>query len=481
MRSSLITAILLLLPGCAPYSAKQYPTPAVVEIPEKFSRSGETKSAEPLFWWESFSDQSLNALMQEAFSSNLEFAAAWERVRQAEAIRAQRGAAQYPQLEITAGGTRAKIENREAFGLTGPQIQGARYQSNYFVQNGLSFEVDLWRRVNSTVNAEELRFSASKAERDATALTLSGQVVDTWLALIEQQALERILLQQIETSETLLELVELRFQVGNSTALDVLEQRRQLAGRKSELPAVRAQVQNLQHQLSVLLGNPPKTELPQPPPEVFPELPPFPVSVAPIELISLRPDLTAVRSRLEAAEYDISAALADRFPRLTIGLNYDFSTSEYDSLFRNKILSGGGSLLTPLVDGGRRRAVVRQQEAVRDELLLQFGSSYLGALQEVEDAISNEFYQLKLLDQLEEQLSAARDALGESRSRYLSGLVDYLRVINAIQSVQTLELEQIRQERALLSNRARLYRALGGSWFSEFQQPIADERADGEV
>jgi outer membrane protein TolC len=48
--------------------------------------------------------------------------------------------------------------------------------------------------------------------------------------------------------------------------------------------------------------------------------------------------------------------------------------------------------------------------------------------------------------------------------RYANGLSDYLPVLAALESLQTVERSQIVAERQLLSFRVQLHRALGGTW-----------------
>ncbi|MCB0330547.1 MAG: TolC family protein, partial [Bdellovibrionales bacterium] len=103
----------------------------------------------------------------------------------------------------------------------------------------------------------------------------------------------------------------------------------------------------------------------------------------------------------------------------------------------------------------------------------------LTALQEVEDALSSERHQRELLRSLREQLAAAEDALSESKSRYVNGLSDYLRVLVALQTTQNLERSVISEERQLREFRNQLLLALGGR-LPSVHEPAAGEIAESE-
>ncbi|MCI5120486.1 MAG: RND transporter, partial [Candidatus Electrothrix sp. AUS4] len=92
-----------------------------------------------------------------------------------------------------------------------------------------------------------------------------------------------------------------------------------------------------------------------------------------------------------------------------------------------------------------------------------WSQAYLEAVEEVENSLTQEQEQGKLLLALQEQLQVAESLFEQTRNRYLHGVTDYLPVLTALVSVQNLERSLIRQQRLLLSHRLQLYHALGGS------------------
>jgi outer membrane protein TolC len=46
----------------------------------------------------------------------------------------------------------------------------------------------------------------------------------------------------------------------------------------------------------------------------------------------------------------------------------------------------------------------------------------------------------------------------------MNGLIDYLPVLNQLQTLQQLELDQVSGQQALISYRIALCKALGGTW-----------------
>jgi NodT family efflux transporter outer membrane factor (OMF) lipoprotein len=312
-------------------------------------------------------------------------------------------------------------------------------------------------------------------------MTLAAQVAETWFSLLEQQAQAKLLDEQQETGRTFLELTQLRFSQGLASALDVYQQRQQLAATRSEVPLVEAGREVFRHQLAVLIGDPPRALTP-PERDTLPPLPPLPPTGLPSDLLTRRPDVRSAHLRLAAADHRVAAAVADRLPALRIGAETGYESRDFDeieNLFDNWIWSLFANITWPVFDGGRRKAEVDRNKAIVKESLGAYGQVMLLALQEVEDALIQERKQAEFLVDLERQVQLARDTLREARMRYANGLSDYLPVLAALESLQTVERSLIVAERQLLSFRLQLYRALGGSWTVELEPPTDASKQKG--
>ena len=463
---SLILLLAGLLTSCSPYSVTGRATP-LVEPPTTFTGE-QGPHGEIVYegrqWWKKFGDERLDALLITAIDENYSLQVAWERFQAAQGIARVVGSERFPQVTAGAGVTRSRFEPGSArFGGADIPIGSeskADYQSRYLVQSGLSYEVDLWKRISSAVTAQELKVEAAGADFENAQQLLAGTVTELWFRAQHQRALLNLLQQQIATSETLLELTELRFLAGRGNVIDVLQQKQQLAALQVEVPGVEGNYAVLLNQLAVLIGKVPGA-LGDEPSGVLPDLPAFPELIRPVDLLQTRPDLRKASFDMQAQEYEVAAVFAERFPRLSVGLSYEFSTLDSSRLFTDEVGRVFSDLALPVIDGGRRRAQVDVSEAEYRALVADFSERFLLALGDVEDSIARERSQGELLQRLQLQVELARRTLKESQVRYANGLSDYVPVILAIQSVQELERREILEQRDLLIARSRLYRALG--------------------
>jgi NodT family efflux transporter outer membrane factor (OMF) lipoprotein len=435
-----------LLTACATRPQAPEESEAPPALPVAFSDSGQQAVSDT--WWQVFDDPQLDRLVNQALDGNLSLRAGYQRLRQARAAADRQGASLFPSLDANASAERRESNTAET--------------TTFSTGLSASYEVDLWGRVQSLTEAEELRASATLADYQAAAISLSGEIASTWFQLLEQRAQYDLAQRQLGTNRDVLSVIEARFGRGLSNSADVLRQRQLVSRSVERMNDITGEIGLLEHQLAVLLGQPPgRSKLPGG--DDLPALPVLPDTGVPAELIQRRPDLRQAWQLIQAADRDLAAAISNRFPRFSIEASVSSEASDASDLFENWLATLAGNLLVPLVDGGERRAEVRRSRAVREELVQEYGQAVLTAIQEVEDALTRGQQQRQRLDSLEERLGLADATYRQLRNRYLNGAASYVEVLDALRDQQDLQRTLLTTRQQLLSSRVALYRALAGS------------------
>jgi len=431
------------------------PRPPVV-LPVGFSASG-TETL-PDKWWRTFDDPVLDDLVEAALADNLSIRSAWERRIQAEAAARKAGADLMPSLdgEVGLSGTRKKTQNA---------VDRRVVSSTSDLSLGLSvgYEVDLWGGIASARDAARLDADASVEDLKTVAITLSSDVASTWYQLIEKNGQIDLLARQLDTDERILEIVTLKFRRGQVMASDVLQQRQQVESKRGDLALAEAQAKVLEHKVAILLGQVPNSpEIPQV--NALVTLRALPETGLPADLVQRRPDLRRAYFAVRAADRRTAAAIADRFPSLTLTARVETSGEYVRDLFSNWLGSLAAGLVAPLFDAGRRAAEVERTRAATFAALNDYGTAVLEALGEVEDALIQEDRQRRYLASLESQMELADQAFQRIRDTYIGGASDYIEVLNALLISQALERTYLQAQRTLIDYRIDLCRALGGGW-----------------
>ena len=425
---------------------------APIEEAEAFSYTG--NEAIPEKWWTAFDDPVLNRLIDSALSENLNLAATWEQFQAAQAIVRREKSFLWPDLDLAA---------RSAVSRPEPDFAGGEN-----LQAGLSaaYELDLWGRIRSGIQAEEFRAEASFYDYQSAAMTFSAEISRTWFQLLTAKKQLELTNQQIETNEDIIRLIRARFTSGQIRAVDILRQEQLLESTRDQKIFYETEVALLQNQLAVLLGRPPqnenfiaKTDLP--------ELPPLPETGLPLELIRRRPDVQQAYNLVLAADREMAQAIRSKYPRLSFDLSAQARSNNYNNLFQDWAYTLAGNIVAPLLYGGRLRAEVDRTEALKNQQLYLYGQTVLTAFREVEDALVREQKQKERIEVLERRLDLAQKTNKQLRLEFLNGLSEYLDVLLSLDQEQQLQRDILEARQILLEHRINLYRTLAGGFETE--------------
>ena len=438
-----------LLPSCVS-DRRSGPSGTLVKANSSFheatrGRSGLNRNSSES-WWKSFKDRALNRLIDEALSHNLTLQAARSRILQANAELRQAGGRLLPTVD--ADGSYATRWSDDTNRTEESSRIGALFD----------WELDVWGKLRAARNARASELDAAVSDLLGARLLLSASVAETYFQILEQKQQLRLLEEQIETGQTLLDLIELRFGQAQSSVVDVLQQREQLAATRTLQPTVEARLQQLEYALDVLLGKAPGNGT-----RVryraltFP--PPHPDAGIPSNLLLNRPDLVAASHRIQAIDFEVAEAIADQLPQFRLtGTIAGIGTPQIDTILANAI----ASFAAPILDGGVRKQEVLKRQAEMQEAVANYSHRYLEAVRDVESALAFEKKQYERVQRVEKQLDIAQKLLRESENRYSQGLTDYLPVLTAIVIEQNLQRDLVTDRRELVSLRISLHRALGG-------------------
>lgn len=456
-KKMLLIPICIAIIGCA---AKTKTIESPVSMPDNFSKSG--NAVLPEKWWMSFNDPNLNELMDEAIGNNFSILSAWDRLTQAEQIAVKQGADLLPKINYTGDASRTRRETSST----------KTYSSNFSAGLTLSYEVDLWGKIRSSQQAAVLDAIAAQEDVYAAAITLTSSVAITWYQLAEAKQATSILNQQVISNQNVLDIITTQFSKGIVGAADVYRQQQLVESTRGKLIKAKEGMVVLQHQLSVLLGKSPELRWKDEDMKLI-ELPSFPETGLPSSTVQNRPDIQRAFKSIQAADKRVAVAIADQYPRLSILASAESSSGDIDDLFDGWASNLAANVIGPLYDAGLRKAEVLRTKGVLSERINNYGQAILVALNETEDAISQEAYQKQYLDNLNQQLKLSRQVYKSTELNYLKGRLDYIRVLDSLVSQQNLEIAELNGRRVLIERRIDLCKAIAGSW--EIQRPEPKE------
>ncbi|HWX11564.1 MAG TPA: efflux transporter outer membrane subunit [Trinickia sp.] len=439
-----------------------------VEAPETWQTDSYWRLASPshapltLDWWHTFDDAQLDALETQALAQNQTLAAASAHYQQAKATLALTSAQRLPEVDMSGQLARAKIsKNRPMLNYTVPNQ--STVQNEVLVGPTITYDTDLFGRIRREV--ESASASAQQAADDLAnaRLVLTTDLATDYYALRELDAETDVLIQSVQLQEKALDYVKAEHDLGSVSGLDLLQQQSLLDETRVQATLLLTQRAQYEHAIAALIGVPaPQFSIAQ---KVVPKVPAISVGI-PSDLLQRRPDIASAERAMAAANAQIGVAKAAFFPSLTLSPGIGWESTAFASLFTAPSLMWtlGASFGQVIFDGGQRKANLNFASEGYRLAEANYRQTVLNAFQEVQDGITG----LSVLDDASKQAHAAvEDAsrlLSLANDRYSGGLVAYLNVISAQQSLLTSQRQEVQIHGQQMAFSVALVKALGGGW-----------------
>jgi NodT family efflux transporter outer membrane factor (OMF) lipoprotein len=457
MRRRIISlyGVVLLLAGCATQLQEPPPTeelvadalPETTEIPGEWAAPADDTGKVDAGWLATFNDPQLEALVEEALheqNPNMRILAA--QVDRAAASAELAGSALKPTValggQISGTGGPDSVEQRSADAVL-----------------SVSWEADVWGRVQAGVNAADENLRATVADFEFARQSLAASVAKAWYVATELR-LQTVLAEEIvgllQKTE---ELVETKQAVGQVSMQDVFLVRADLETGNDALQQAIAGQQQARRSLEILLGRYPTGEIAKAS-ELVPVPPPIDVGL-PVNLLERRPDIIAADRRVAAAFFLSEEARLAKLPSFPINAGIGGST-DLSGLVGDLALG----VTAPLYTGGALEAQIAIANADQQAAIGAYGATVLQALEQVEAGLTNE----AILDRREGFLASAvennRKAYDLANEQYDIGQVDLLSVLQMQSRWVGARTSLLRIRNARLAERIDLHLALGGSFES---------------
>lgn len=417
-------------------------------------------------WWAAYNDPQLARLIEEALAGSPDMATVAARIRKADAIAQQAGAARYPTLSAQGQATRTRRSQAEGL-PEGVIPDGWNTAGQGALQ--LSTELDLWGKARASLAAATSEAEATRADAANARLALSTAVASAYAELAGLHADAAAAAQALKARTETEDLMAQRHAQGLETLAAVKRATANRAQAMSDLGAAAEGLAIGRHRLAALTGAGPVRSLSITAPTLamtwrFG----LPADLG-TELVGRRPDVVAARLRTEAAGKKIKVATADFYPSVHLSALIGVQALGLDQLTDATSTYGsmGPAVSLPIFTGGALRGAYKGARADYDVAVAAYDATLIRALNEVADAAVMAAALEPRALRIREALAAAEDAYSLTLTRYRGGLATYLDVLSAEDAVIAARRSQADLETRAFSVDIALVKALGGG----FRQP----------
>ena len=487
---AMLIGVSLLFAGCS--VGPDYVRPPTA-APDAYKENAGWKVAQPRDelprgrWWEIYTDPQLNALEEQVEISNQNIATAEANFRQSLALIRVARAAYFP--TVTGSPSWSRFKRSENLGSSNTNLAGASGTggggrggiatspgatlSDYLLNFGATWELDIWGKVRRNVESSKASAQASAATLEGVRLSAQALLAQNYFQLRSLDEQKRLLDAVAAAFQKILDLTKNRYASGVASRADVALAETQLKNTQAQAVDLGVQRAQLEHAIATLLGNPASVfSIPKVPVNL--SIPPIPAGV-PSELLERRPDIAAAERTMAAANAQIGVALAAYYPTITLSGTGGFEASTVAKWFTwpSRFWSLGAAAAETLFDGGLRGGQTAAARAAYDATVGSYRQTVLTGFQEVEDNLAA----LRILEEegkvQDEAVKAARLSATLSTNQYKAGTISTLDLL----VVETVARNNERTAIIILGNRMSasvlLIKALGGGWKSSDLPDVA--------
>ncbi|MDR6406956.1 efflux transporter outer membrane subunit [Paraburkholderia terricola] len=414
-------------------------------------------------WWQTFGDTTLDTLETQALAQNQTLAAASAHYEQAKATLATTRAQQTPEVDLNASASRFRISrSRPQTNYATPTM--STVQNNLQLGPSINYDTDLFGRIRRQVEGAAASAQQSADDLANARLVLTTDLATSYFSLRELDAEIDVLNQSVKLQQKALDYVTSQHDLGAVSGLDVLQQKSLLDSTRVQAQLLLNQRAQFEHAIAALVGVP-APQFSIAPRALDAKLPAIALGV-PSDVLQRRPDVASAERAMAAANAQIGVAKAAFFPSLTLTPSIGWESTQFASLLSAPTLMWtlGAAAGQVLFDGGRRAANVQFASEGYKATQATYRQTVLNAFQQVQDGITG----LSVLDgAAKESHAAVADAqhlLALANDRYSGGLVAYLDVITAQQSLLNSERQDVQIRGQQMTLAVSLVKALGGGW-----------------
>ncbi|MGJ7575091.1 efflux transporter outer membrane subunit [Variovorax sp. RB2P76] len=459
-------AVAVITAGCA--SGPDYRAPATPETAAVafVSKPVDTDSAAslPADWWKLYDDPALDNVVREALSANANLRVTLANLDRARAIYKEARGGLFPSTNVSADAGYGRDQS------TWTGTGRAPTQWSYSGGLDVSYELDLFGRVRRDIEATRDDTDAVAAAHDAARVLVVAETTRAYVDACTYGESIGVAHSSIELAQRSLDLVSRQEHAGSASRLNVERAGVTLAQARAALPPLQGQRDAALFELAALMGRTP-SQVPgsaracTQAPEMAGALPIGDGTA----LLRRRPDLRQAERQLAADTARIGVAVADLYPRVTLGASGNHLRNDYLKGNRTWSFSLGPLISWSFPNTMVARSRIAQAKAQSAASLASFDGAVLNALKESEQALSAYGAAMEQREALIEARQRAEKAFQLADQRYRAGSISYLDVIVAQTRLIDTRSQVVAADQRAGSARVSVFKALGGGW----EQPAA--------
>ncbi|MCQ9326153.1 TolC family protein [Neisseria dentiae] len=403
-------------------------------------------------WWSIYNSSQLNSLINQAFENNVDLKKAAVSVNKALYQANILGAELVPGFNGSLGAS------------SSTNLKSGVSSQSFSSQLGLSYEIDLWQKLNAQADAQVWEYKATQQDLAATRLTLANNVADAYFNIAYLNEAIALTEKSVKQYQSIDRIASAKYKYGKADSSEPRQAQQSLLSAQNSLVQLKSSRETLEETLRNLLNlKPGQTMAAEPSGFRLPGAKGVDLNV-PVSTLANRPDLRAAEYRLQSSLKSVDAQKRSWYPSITVGATVSTSSNKAKSAFDIPFLGGSVQVNLPFLNWKTLKWEDKTAEANFETARLNFEQTLTTALNEV-------FGNYQKYARAEESLKNLRQkyALDQKNSRYYgvryqygkNELKDWLEALNTeYSSAQSL----LNQRYEVLKYENMVYKTMAGRY-----------------
>ncbi len=423
-----------------------------IEIPEQWILDQQADAATfQSDWIQELYDPELKLLISEGLQYNADIIIAEEKLNQIELAMDIAGSNLYPSVNAVAG---------SSSNLTGgSQVQKLGVQANW--------ELDLWGKNKSNKMASVSDYFSSQYKNEKLKQTIASLIAKSYFLNIAGNIQEDKVNKYLKLTQDLEKLYLVQNKVGNADAIALSNIKAEIVTLNGYLEKIRNGNAQSRRALELLIGKYPEGKIKTK--SSFNDLNKDLPSTFPLPLIENRPDILAQHYLIEKEFYEVQVAKAARLPSLSISSTIGGASTNVgaiNSIFSNPLINVGGSLATPIFNGGKLKKNVAIENSQQKQVVEEYAKSVLNAMNELESSWGSALSIEKQINYNEEAIKELNKNIDLTKKKIKIGTSNNFELIQKQRNLLKTEVNVIDLQLQERIERINLYLALGAPNFN---------------
>ena len=402
-------------------------------------------------WWKEYNNSELNNIMNIALKNNSDLKKAAINVNKALYQANILGANLVPSFSSSLGSSASK--NLKT---------GGNSTIKHSASVSLSYELDLWKKLSNSKNAQEWEHKATIEDLEAARLSLVNNVVSTYFNIVYLNNAISIINDKITQYEKINTIVKNKYQYGVNSELEYLQSEQSLINLKNTLLTYQNDKVEQEQTLRDLLNLKPEENIEIKSKDLL-SFKNIGVNLdVPVSVIANRPDVKAYEYRLSKAFKDVKATEAKLYPSVSIQTSLSSSGNKVDNALSVPVGLASINIFLPFLNWNTLKWNIKTDEASYESVRIDFEKSIVSSLNEIDTYYKSYQKAISSYSLQEKNLKTQKEITGHYKNRYNNGNVEFKSWLEALINEKDSELNVLKAKFEIIQAENKVYQAMGG-------------------